>query len=225
MSGAVLIDERALIYDPRVPRPKAASREAIMESAIAVFRVRGYDGTTIPAIAAHAGIAQGTVYNYFPSKEKLLFACARAGGSPGAIFEQLRAEVGHRDLVDQLESAAVGVVRFWDLRLPAVMMRAARPSSADRPGVHFPRRALESARDYFAAEMRAGRIRRADAETLAGGFLGGLFYRSFFERLYGLPSTFRADREAFARSYAREFAHSIRKTSSTGGSTHVRTAR
>jgi len=180
-----------------------------MDAALAVFRERGYEGTTIPAIAERAGIAQGTLYNYFPSKEKLLFACARAGGTPGAIFEHLRADVGRRPVGELLEEAAVGVVRFWDLRLPAVLMRGARPASFDRPGVEFPRRALESVRDYFGSEMRAGRIRRGDPETLAWGFLGGLFYRAFFERVYGRPGSFRLDREGFARSWANEFAASL----------------
>src|SRR5947208_125730 len=96
-----------------VARPKAASAEAIMDAALAVFRERGYEGTTIPAIAERAGIAQGTLYNYFPSKEKLLFACARAGGTPGAIFERLRADVGRRPVEVLLDEAAVGVARFW----------------------------------------------------------------------------------------------------------------
>jgi AcrR family transcriptional regulator len=180
-----------------------------MEAALAVFHEHGYEGTTIPAIAERAGVAQGTLYNYFPSKEKLLFACARAGGSPGAIFSSLRADVGRRPVAELLEEAAVGVVRFWHLRLPAVLMRASRPLASDRPGVEFPRRALESVRDYFAAEVRAGRVRAADPETLAWGFLGGLFYRVFFERVYGPPGSFRLDPERFARSWAHEYAASL----------------
>jgi AcrR family transcriptional regulator len=180
-----------------------------MDAAIAVFRERGYEGTTIPAIAERVGIAQGTLYNYFPSKEKLMFACARAGGAPGAIFAQLRSDVGARPVDELLAEAALRVVRFWDLRLPAVLMRAARPLGGDRPGVEFPRRALESVRDYFVAEIRAGRIRQADPETLAWGFLGGLFYRSFFDRVYGTPGSFHQDRETFAASWAKEFARSI----------------
>src|ERR1051325_5692243 len=108
----------------RVSRPKAATREGIMEAALDVFHERGYEGTTIPAIADRAGIAQGTLYNYFPSKEKLLFACARAEGSPGSIFAGLAADVGARPVVDLLSEAALGVVRFWELRMPAVLIRA-----------------------------------------------------------------------------------------------------
>jgi AcrR family transcriptional regulator len=190
-------------------RPKAASKEAILDAALEVFRERGYDGTTIPAIAERAGIAQGTLYNYYPSKEKLLFACARAGGTPGAIFTELIGQVGERSVADLLEQAAVGVARFWELRLPAVLMRAALPLSVDRPGVEFPRRALEAARDYFFTESRAGRIKASDPETLAWGFLGGLFYHAFFDRVYGRPASFRQDRESHARAWARTFAASL----------------
>lgn len=192
-----------------MPRPRAASRQSILDATLEVFRERGYEGTTIPAIAARCGISQGTLYNYFPSKEKLLFACARAGGTPGAIFTRLRSDVGRRPVEELLSEAAVGVIRFWDLRLPAVLMRAARASSFDRPGVEYPRRALEAVRDYFAAEMRAGRIARRDPQVLAIGFLGGLFYEAFFERVYGLPPSFRANPERFASEWARHFADGL----------------
>jgi AcrR family transcriptional regulator len=186
-------------------RPRAASKEAILEATLDVFRERGYEGTTIPAIAERLGVSQGTLYNYFPSKEKLLFACARAGGTPGAIFTQLREQVGVRPVSDLLEEAALGVVRFLELRLPAVLMRGARATSADRPGVEFPRRGLEAVRDYFAAEVEAGRL-HGDPESLAWSFIGGLFYRAFFERVYGLPRSFEGDAERFAREWARGFA-------------------
>lgn len=188
-----------------MPRPRVASKEAILDATLEVFRERGYEGTTIPAIAERLGVSQGTLYNYFPSKEKLLFACARAGGTPGAIFTQLRHEVGVRPVSSLLEEAAAGVVRFLELRLPAVLMRAARPSSSDRPGVEFPRRGLEAVRDYFAAEVDAGRL-HGDPEALAWSFMGGLFYRAFFDRVYGLPRSFEGDAESFAREWARGFA-------------------
>lgn len=186
-------------------RPRAASKEAILEAALAVFRERGYEGTTIPAIAQRLGVSQGTLYNYFPSKEKLLFACARAGGTPGAIFGRLSASVGDRPLEELLEEAAAGVAAFFELRLPALLMRGARPLSADRPGVEFPRRGLEAVRAYFASEVDMGRL-EGDPQTLALSFIGGLFYRAFFERVYGLPRSFDADARRFAREWARTFA-------------------
>ncbi|MGH2786137.1 MAG: TetR/AcrR family transcriptional regulator [Actinomycetota bacterium] len=186
-------------------RPRAASREAILEATLEIFRERGYEGTTIPAIAERLGVSQGTLYNYFPSKEKLLFACARAGGTPGAIFDRLRTQIGARSIEDLLEEAADGVARFFELRLPALLMRGARPLSADRPGVEFPRRGLESARAYFAAAVDAGRL-DGDPRDLALSFVGGLFYRAFFDRVYGLPRSFAGDARRFARGWASTFA-------------------
>jgi AcrR family transcriptional regulator len=197
-------NESAFIYAYTVPRPRAASKEAIIEATLAVFRERGYEGTTIPAIAERLGVSQGTLYNYYPSKEKLLFACARAGGTPGAIFTQLRDQIGERPIDDLLVEAATGVARFLELRLPALLIRGARPLSADRPGVEFPRRGLEAARAYFAAEVAAGRL-SGDPETMTWSFIGGLFYRAFFARLYGLPRSFDDDPAAYARSWAAGF--------------------
>lgn len=46
-------------------------RAAILAAAGAVFADCGYAASTVEAVAAKAGIAKGSVYNYFPSKEAL----------------------------------------------------------------------------------------------------------------------------------------------------------
>ncbi len=46
-------------------------REKILSAAERVFEVGGYTQTTIDAVAAEAGIAKGSVYNYFRSKRDL----------------------------------------------------------------------------------------------------------------------------------------------------------
>ena len=50
-------------------------RDAVVSSAIAVFARGGYLGTSVAAIADHAGISQAYVFKLFPSKE-LLFVTA-----------------------------------------------------------------------------------------------------------------------------------------------------
>ena len=47
--------------------------EAILVAAFAQFSARGYGETTIPAIAAAAGISTANVYRYFPSKLAILY--------------------------------------------------------------------------------------------------------------------------------------------------------
>jgi AcrR family transcriptional regulator len=47
---------------------------AILDSAEHVFAEVGYDAATVTAIASHAGIPIGSVYQFYPNKEALLFA-------------------------------------------------------------------------------------------------------------------------------------------------------
>src|SRR3989440_12800529 len=50
---------------------KEATRARIVAAALALFRTRGFDATTTKAIARKARIAEGTVFNYFPTKEDI----------------------------------------------------------------------------------------------------------------------------------------------------------
>jgi AcrR family transcriptional regulator len=48
------------------------TRSAIIDAALRLFRERGYDATTMRAIAAEAGVSVGNAYYYFDSKERLI---------------------------------------------------------------------------------------------------------------------------------------------------------
>ena len=53
---------------------KRATRAAIMEAAITLFGERGYESTSVSALAKAAGIGKGTIYSYFTSKNEILLA-------------------------------------------------------------------------------------------------------------------------------------------------------
>ncbi|GAB3660330.1 TetR/AcrR family transcriptional regulator [Glycomyces tarimensis] len=48
------------------------TRQRIIDVALDMFAERGYDGTTMRAIAAEAGVSVGNAYYYFKSKEHLI---------------------------------------------------------------------------------------------------------------------------------------------------------
>src|SRR5437870_11614645 len=50
---------------------KAAVRKRIVTAALSLFQTKGFDATTTKAIARKAGIAEGTVFNYFRTKEDI----------------------------------------------------------------------------------------------------------------------------------------------------------
>lgn len=55
-------------------RLRTATREALLEAAEQVFADHGIDGARIEDIAARAGVAVGTIYNYFGDSAELLDA-------------------------------------------------------------------------------------------------------------------------------------------------------
>ncbi len=59
--------------EPRRERKKRETRRRIVEAATRLFSERGFDAPTVDDIAAAADVAKGTIYNYFDSKEAILF--------------------------------------------------------------------------------------------------------------------------------------------------------
>jgi AcrR family transcriptional regulator len=50
---------------------KIATEQRILEAAVKLFRTAGWESTTTREIASAAGIAAGTLFNYFPCKEAI----------------------------------------------------------------------------------------------------------------------------------------------------------
>ena len=59
-------------------RPAAGSREQrrarIEETALELFRTRGFDHVTVEDVCAEAGVAPATFYRHFGTKEEVVFA-------------------------------------------------------------------------------------------------------------------------------------------------------
>src|SRR6266436_2861630 len=74
---------RELDHTVPAPRPRAAHlgperrRPLVLDAAFDLFVKRGYEGTSMEAIAAAAGVTKPVVYNCFSSKEELFEALLR----------------------------------------------------------------------------------------------------------------------------------------------------
>ena len=53
-------------------KAKTVTRQRILEAATTLFTTAGWHNTTTRGIAAAAGIATGTLFNYFPTKEAIV---------------------------------------------------------------------------------------------------------------------------------------------------------
>ncbi|HEY5240492.1 MAG TPA: TetR/AcrR family transcriptional regulator [Polyangiaceae bacterium] len=64
--------------------------EAILAAALDLFVERGFHGTSVPSVAERAGVAAGTIYHYFASKEALV----------NALFKRWKGEISTRVVSD-----------------------------------------------------------------------------------------------------------------------------
>jgi len=62
--------------------------EAILAAALELFVERGFHGTSVPSVAERAGVAAGTIYHYFSSKEALV----------NALYKRWKGVIGARAL-------------------------------------------------------------------------------------------------------------------------------
>ena len=77
---------------------RAAYREAILTAAERAFGRLGFHDSKMADIAAEAGVAAGTVYNYFKNKDEVFASILQRGQ------EQVRAhQEGHAEVADPIE--------------------------------------------------------------------------------------------------------------------------
>ena len=112
-------------------------RAAVMQAALALFAERGFHGTRVPDVAERAGVATGTIYRYFATKEALVNAIYR----------------------DRKLAHAEAVARSFDASLPAeqqvVDAWRAMVAVAHADPVAFRFLELHHHADYLDADSRA----------------------------------------------------------------------
>ena len=67
---------------PRVTKDRDERRLELLEAAMVLFMAQGAEGTAVTDIVKRVGVAQGTFYYHFPSKDALLDALAERLAAP-----------------------------------------------------------------------------------------------------------------------------------------------
>src|SRR5580692_2588500 len=87
---------RSPVHQPKRPRNAAATREAILQAALAAFAHQGYDGVGVREIAQTAGVTAVLVNRYFGSKERLFAAAVEAAFADSSLFRGDSSTFAHR---------------------------------------------------------------------------------------------------------------------------------
>ncbi len=111
------------------------TRARILETALALFRERGYEETTMRAIAEQAGVALGSAYYYFRSKEQLIQAFyGRTHQEHLAVSEPiLRQERSLRGRLRGVMHAKVATIEPYHQFAGVLFKSAADPQSPLNP--------------------------------------------------------------------------------------------
>lgn len=150
------------------PATKAPTAERILDAALASFAERGYEATSLDALAAGLAIRKQTILYWFPTKEVLLQAVIERSSAEltGVLQEALE---GAGSGWDRVESVVRSVFRLA-ARRPELLGLTREVSRLGPPAATWMAGALEPmarrASQFLEAEMEAGRMQRHDPRLL-----------------------------------------------------------
>lgn len=161
---------------PAGPDP-APKRDRIMEAALRLFVERGYFLTTVPDLAAGAGVSVGTIYNYFANKEDL--AARLFVEHMGQFRLEVLAALHAADRLEARIKTAVRVILGFIERRPDVarflfFRRHDEFVAADNPQLRsVSRDELNRHMHEFLREgMRAGTLRKIPMQAAIATLMG-----------------------------------------------------
>ncbi|MBJ7410917.1 MAG: TetR/AcrR family transcriptional regulator [Phenylobacterium sp.] len=112
---------------------KVQNRQAILDAAREVFGELGYEAATVRDIIRRTGLAAGTFYNYYRSKEEVFAALADDGARRFApILKALRSKGGPLEFF--VRDAIVAYFEF--MADEHISWAARRPAGEQQPHVH-----------------------------------------------------------------------------------------
>ncbi|MEV6400723.1 TetR/AcrR family transcriptional regulator [Streptomyces sp. NPDC051907] len=159
----------------RTEATRLAHRERLLDAARGLLAEGGYAAASVSALAERAGVATGSVYNHFASKQELLAAVFRhiAGHELAAVRAAVaaRSEAAERlrALVEVFSHRALKAPRTaWALLAERVDPLVETERLAYRRGYH----AL--AEETIAAGVAAGELPPQDARLSAAAVIGAI---------------------------------------------------
>ena len=157
----------------RRERKKMQSRRAILEAAISEFSKKGYKETSVADIMSAADFGIGTFYNYFSSKEELLFSLlSRLGETIRMALTEARA--AERTSLELLEVGARVTAKF--LFLSASQHRAPHTAEDERDGKPQSSRMTPQIKQVFTEIIREGQEAGEIRSDVPVGLIAEMFH-------------------------------------------------
>ncbi|MCU1376619.1 MAG: putative TetR family transcriptional regulator [Actinomycetia bacterium] len=146
----------------------SSTRERILDATLVSFGTRGYEATSLDAVAASMGVRKQTILHHFGSKERLLDALIdRSAGELSTALEEALAPAGRG--FERIDALVRAVFRLA-ARRPELLGLVREISRLGPPAATRLTEALEPlverARSFLTAEMASGAMRQQDPRLL-----------------------------------------------------------
>ncbi len=148
--------------------PEVSTKERVLQAALRSFGTKGYDGTSLDALARDLGVRKQTILYHFSSKEELMSSVVdRAGMDLLETIEQALENAGPG--WERVEALVRRMFRLALVRpeLLGLLREVSRPGSsmADRLASRM-EPLIRRGRIFLEREMAAGRFQQADANVV-----------------------------------------------------------
>jgi AcrR family transcriptional regulator len=145
-----------------------ARRQQLVDAAVRLFGRRGFEGTSLEAVATAAGVRKQTLLYYFPTKDALLQACVEEASRKvaGTLTSALEEETSSSRKVEAVVRTLFGLAEEWP-EFPQFVREASRlgPEVIERFAEQLEPLRLR-ALAFLANGMLEGSIRRQDPALL-----------------------------------------------------------
>lgn len=203
-------------------RKPESRREEILAAARKLFAEKGFQRTTTREIALEAGASEGTIFNYFATKDDILFGLVQT-----YMIETLPREMNIPDDADDLEILETifenrlrHLEKYGDFVSILISEALFRPEFARQ----FSDKMLSSVFDFFTGfierRIKAGAFRKIDPKILVRALIGQMFGSGFIWKFVfhekGLPPA-----KTVAPVLARLFLDGVRKAPLASGNEGV----
>jgi len=198
-------------------RPKDLEKRAsILQAAKRLFTTLGFEGTSMDAIAAAAGVSKLTVYSHYQDKERLFVAAVEC-----VCQEQMPSEIFNADLKGPIRRQLLTIARAFFALITSEAAVAvhrtivANAQQSPKLGQLFweagPKRTQEAFESFLREEVAGGKLEIADTKRAAMQFFCLLKGELHARREFGCGEPFtqreiddhlNATVDLFLRAYA-----------------------
>ncbi len=158
----------------RPPNAEIETRERILKAALRLFAKRGFEATTTRDLAETAGVAEGTLFRYFPTKKAILIEVVTQGWVDllTDLLTELSQMGSYRAIAQVMRKRMLRLHENADIMRVCFMEAQFHPDLRERIQQEVIDKMTDVTEAFFETAMEQGIYRQINPKTVARVFLG-----------------------------------------------------